>query len=75
MKSWLRRKVDHDDNVLTLLSLSSHVPRILFPVLPIDRLVGVTPVYEVYSFLDSYLGYNQILIDPIGEVKTTFVID
>jgi hypothetical protein len=34
----------------------------------VERLVG----HEYYCFLDGYSGYNQVLIDPKDQEKTTF---
>ena len=34
----------------------------------LDRLAG----YNYYCFLDGYLGYNQIVIAPKDQEKTTF---
>lgn len=34
-----------------------------------------TPSHELLSFLDAYLGYNQIKIEPYDQEKTLFITD
>ena len=38
----------------------------------IDQMMGRLARQEYYCFLDGYLGYNQIVIAPENQEKTTF---
>jgi hypothetical protein len=46
-----------------------------FPLPYIDALVDSTSGYELLSFMDSFYGYNQILIHPEDQEKTSFITD
>jgi hypothetical protein len=43
-----------------------------FPLLFIDQMVEQLAGHKYYCFLDSYSGYNQVLVDPEDQEKTTF---
>jgi hypothetical protein len=43
-----------------------------FPLPFIDQMVKRLAGHEYYYFLDCYLGYNQVLVDPKDQEKTTF---
>ena len=43
-----------------------------FPLLFIDQMLDRLAEKEYYCFLDSYSGYNQIVIAPEDQEKTTF---
>ncbi|KAM1302495.1 hypothetical protein ACFX2H_013418 [Malus domestica] len=45
----------------------------LFPLT--DRLIDSTTVYELLSFMDAYLGYNQILMNLPDQEHTAFTTD
>ena len=42
-----------------------------FSLLFIDQMLDKLTGHEFYCFLDGYLGYNQILIAPKDQEKTT----
>ena len=44
-----------------------------FPTLFIDYIVDEYMGCEVFSFMDGFLGYNQIQIKPVDQHKTTFI--
>ena len=44
-----------------------------FPLPWIDQIVDATAGHDLFSFLDAYLGYNQILMYPSDEEKTDFI--
>ena len=46
-----------------------------FPLSHIDALVDATAGHERPAFLDAYSSYNQILMDPEDQEKTTFMIE
>ncbi|KAM1420920.1 hypothetical protein ACFX2I_003233 [Malus domestica] len=41
----------------------------------IDKLIDSTAGCEILSFMDAYLGYNQILMNPPDQEHTTFTTD
>ena len=43
-----------------------------FPLPFIDQMVERLAGHEHYYFLDGYSGYNQVLVDPEDQEKTTF---
>ena len=43
-----------------------------FPLPFIDQMVERLARHNFYCFLDGYSGYNQVLVDPEDQVKTTF---
>ena len=43
-----------------------------FPLPKIDQLVDATAGYERMSFLDAYLGYNQIWMNEEDMIHTAF---
>ena len=44
-----------------------------FPLPNIHILVDNTARHEIYSFMDEFFGYNQILLDEEDKEKTTFI--
>ena len=51
--------------------LNRAYPKDSFPLPQIDHLVDATERYELLSFMDAYLGYNQIRMDLVDEEKIT----
>jgi hypothetical protein len=43
-----------------------------FPLPFIDHMVKRLAGHKYYCFLDGYSGYNQVLVDPEDQEKTTF---
>ena len=48
-------------------------PKDNFPLPRIDLIVDSTTVHELLNFMDVFLGYNYIRMDPIDQDKTSFV--
>ena len=48
-------------------------PKDSFPLPRIDLIVDATTGHELLSFMDSFLSYNQISMDPSDQEKTSFV--
>ncbi|CAL2228814.1 unnamed protein product [Prunus armeniaca] len=46
-----------------------------FPLPRIDQVVDATAEHNLLSFMDAYLGYNQIFMDPADREHTTFITD
>ena len=44
-----------------------------FPLPRIDQLVDLTVGHKLLTFMDAFLGYNQIRMNEEGQEKTTFV--
>jgi hypothetical protein len=47
----------------------------LYPLPFTDGIINTDVGHEVYTFLDTFSGYNQILITPKYQHKTAFVTD
>ncbi|CAE5959424.1 unnamed protein product [Arabidopsis arenosa] len=50
-------------------------PKDSFPLPYIDRLVESTAGNELLTFMDAFSGYNQIMMNPEDEEKTSFITD
>ena len=48
-------------------------PKDSFPLPRIDLIVEATAGHELFSFMDTFSGYNQISMDPDDQEKTSFV--
>lgn len=55
--------------------LNKACPKDTYPFPSIDNLVDGVFGYEVLSFLDAYLGYNQIPMYPPDREKTAFITE
>ena len=49
-------------------------PKDNFPLPHIDVLIDNTTSFALFSFMDGFLGYNQIKMAPEDMEKTTFII-
>lgn len=56
-------------------NLNKACPKDSFPLPHIDRLVEATAGHQLLSFMDAFSGYNQILMNPNDQEKTTFITD
>lgn len=56
-------------------NLNKACPKDSFLLHRIDLIVDSTAGYCMLSFMDAYLGYNQIRISPDDEEKTSFITD
>ena len=56
-------------------NLNKACPKDSFPFPKIDQLVDATAGYERMSFLDAYLGYNQIRMNREDRIHTAFVTE
>ncbi|KAI5344786.1 hypothetical protein L3X38_012663 [Prunus dulcis] len=66
-KGW-RQCVDYTN-------LNRACPKDSFPLPRIDQLVDATAGHALLSFMDAYLGYNQIFIHPEDQAHTFFITD
>ena len=53
--------------------LNKACPKDSFPLPHIDRLVEATAGHQLLSFMDAFSGYNQILMNPDDQEKTSFI--
>ena len=54
--------------------LNKACPKDSYPLLRIDQLVDLTAGHQLLSFMDGFLGYNQIKMDEANQEKTSFII-
>ena len=55
--------------------LNKSSPKDDFPIPHIDLLVDSTAGHSMLSFMDAFLGYNQILMALADMEKTIFIIE
>ena len=55
--------------------LNKACPKDSYPLPRIDQLVDATSGHELLTFMDTFLGYNQIRMAPEDEEKMAFVTD
>ena len=55
--------------------LNKACPKDSFPLPHIDMMVDATAGHELLSFMDAFSGYNQILMHPEDQEKTSFVTE
>ena len=55
--------------------LNKACPKDCYLLPRIDLLVDVTAGHSLLSFMDTYLGYNQICMYPGDEEKTSLTTD
>ena len=55
--------------------LNKACPKDPVPLPHIDSMVDATAGHELLTFMDAYLGYNQILMHPDDQEKTAFMTD
>jgi hypothetical protein len=53
--------------------LNKACPKDNFPTPFIDQIIDECVGCEFFSFMDGFLGYNQIQINPEDQHKTTFI--
>ena len=53
--------------------LNKACPKDNYPLPRIDQLVDSTTGHQLLSFMDAFLGYNQIKMDDVDQEKTSFV--
>jgi len=54
-------------------NLNEACPKDSYPLPKIDQLVEATAGHELFSFMDTCLGCNQIKMHPPDEHKRTFI--
>ena len=56
------------------IDLNKACPKDSYPLPWVDILVDFTAQHQLLSFMDAFLGYNQIKMDQADQEKTSFVI-
>ena len=54
--------------------LNRACPKDSFPLLKIDQLIDSTAGNKLLSFMDAFSGYNQIMMHPADQDKTSFIM-
>ena len=55
------------------IDLNKAFPKDSYPLPRIDQLMDSTAGHKLLSFMDAFLGYNQIRMDEADQEKTSFV--
>lgn len=71
----LKKKANHIRICLDFQCLNAVTMKDPFPIPFIDTILEEVARHEMYSFMDRFLGYNQISIAKEDKLKTTFVED
>ena len=58
---------------MSFTNLNSACPKDSFPLPRIGQLVDSTAGHQLLTFMDAFLGYNQILMSERDQEKTSFV--
>ena len=58
---------------IDFIDINRAFPKDSFPLPRIDLIVDATAGHELLSFMDAFSGYNQIMMDPNDQKKTSFV--
>ena len=71
----VKKKNGKDRVCIDFTDLNKACPEESFPLPHIDRLVESTAGNELLSFMDAFSGYNQIMMNPEDQEKTSFITD
>jgi len=58
---------------INFTNLNKSCPKDSFPLPHVDRLVESTTLDELLTFMDAFSGYNQIMMNPEDQDKTSFM--
>ena len=59
---------------MNFMDLNKACPKNSFPLLRIDQLVDSTEKHKLLTFMDAFLGYNQIKMAEEDQEKTAFIM-
>ena len=59
---------------MDFMDLNKACPKDSFPLPRINQLVDSTAGHKLLTFMDAFLGYNQIKMDEENQEKTAFII-
>ena len=57
------------------MDLNKACPKDAYPLPSMDKLVDGALEVKFLNFMDAYSGYNQIMMHPLHEEKTAFIIE
>ncbi|KAG7537008.1 Ribonuclease H-like superfamily [Arabidopsis suecica] len=69
----VKKKNGKDRVCIDFTDLNKACPKDSFPLSHIDRLVESTAGNELLTFMDAFSGYNQIMMNPEDQEKTSFI--
>ena len=55
------------------IDLNKACPKDSYPLPQVNVLVNFTTQHQLLSFMDAFLGYNQIKMDEVDQEQTSFV--
>ena len=58
---------------MDFMNLNKTCPKDSFPLPRIDQLMDSTAGHKLLTFMDAFLGYNQIKMDEEDQEKTAFI--
>ena len=71
----VKKKNGKDRVCINFTNLNKSFPKDSFPLPHVDRLVESTTLDELLTFMDAFSGYNQIMMNPEDQDKTSFITD
>jgi len=71
----VKKKNGKDRVCIDFTDLNKACPKDSFPLPHIFRLVESTAGNELLTFMDAFSGYNQIMMNPEDQEKTSFITD
>ena len=60
---------------INFTNLNKECPKDSLPLPHIDKFVDAIAGHQLLSFMDALSGYNQVLMHPDDQEKTTFITD
>ena len=71
----VKKKNGKDRVCIDFTDLNKACPKDSFPLPHIDRLVESTAGNKLLTFMDAFSRYNQIMMNPEDQEKTSFMTD
>ena len=71
----VKKKNGKDRVCIDFTDLNKAYPKDSFPLPHIDRLVESTAGNDLLIFMDSFSGYNQVIMNPEDQEKMSFITD
>lgn len=60
---------------INFTDLNKACPKDSFPLPAIERLMDSSARHKVLNFMDAFSRYNQILLNPLDQEKTSFITE
>eukprot|EP00253_Pinus_taeda_P005312 PITA_05312 len=68
----VKKKSGDIRNCIDFRNLNKACQKDIFPLPPMEQILQAVAGSELMSFLDVFSGYNQVLVHPDDQLKTTF---